>query len=212
MNVQNLFQGKPSYLMLMAALFLAVADFGCGGGYGSSAGGNGGENGGGSGGSSVVSMQGSWEIVFQSTVTQNKYTVLEANLTQTGTHVFAGAPSAVLYQSMGRGPASFSLKASKLGGECDSDGSDEVTVDATLTNIAATSETVTLTLTETGNLGTAVTTASSSSDGTQVSGTYSTPRLATGRKTITERLAAISTQGAYTIFIPDRSTAVPTPS
>ena len=35
-------------------------------------------------------MQGPWEVVFHSTVSPDNYTVLEANLTQAGTHVFAG--------------------------------------------------------------------------------------------------------------------------
>lgn len=186
MNTRKLFECRA--LWLLAAFSLSLLMFGCGGGYGSStgSGGNGGGNGGGDGGgnggggNSVGSMQGSWEIVFQSTDTPNKYTVLEANLTQTGTHVFAGAPSALIYQSMGSRVASLSLRASKLGGQCDSNGSDEVTVDATLTNITATSETVALTLTETGNLGTAVTTASGSSEGTHISGTYSTPAACNG--------------------------------
>jgi hypothetical protein len=174
MSVPKLFQGRS--IFLLAALSLSLSMPGCGGGgYAGStgSGGNGGGNGGGSGGPSVVSMQGSWEIVFQSTVSQNQYTVLEANLTQTGTHVFAGAPSAVLYRSTGLRLASLSLKASELGGQCDSNGTDEVTLDATLTNVTATSETVAFTLTETGDLGSAVITGSSSTDGTQVTGTYS---------------------------------------
>ena len=167
-------------LLFLAALPLLFLLFGCGGGgyaTGGNQGGNGGGSavaGGGSGGSSIVSMQGSWEIVFQSTDSANKFTVLEANLTQAGTHVFAGAPSALLYRSTGERPASLSLRVSELGGQCDSNGTDEVTFDATLTNVTATSETVNFTLTETGDLGTAVTTASVSTNGAQVSGVYST--------------------------------------
>ena len=88
--------------------------------------------------------------------------------------MFAGAPSALLYRSTGTRVASLSLKLSAFGGQCDSNGTDEVTFDATLTNVTATSETVDFTLTETGALGSAVTTASVSTNGTQVSGTYST--------------------------------------
>jgi hypothetical protein len=174
MNIQKLIQGRSIFLVV--ALSLSLSMFGCGGGgYGNStgSGGNGGGNGGGTGGASVVSMQGSWEIVLQSTDSANKYTVLEANLTQAGTHVFAGAPSALLYRSTGTRVASLSLRVSAFGGQCDSNGTDEVTFDATLSNITATSETVDFTLTETGDLGTAVTTASVSTNGTQVSGTYS---------------------------------------
>jgi hypothetical protein len=174
MNAQKLNKGRSVFLL--AALSLSLSMFGCGGGgYGSSTGSGGDGGGNGGGGASVVSMQGAWEIVFQSTVSANKYTVLEANLTQAGTHVFAGAPSALLYRSTGMRPASLSLKVSEFGGQCDSNGTDEVTFDATLSNITATSETVDFTLTETGDLGSAVTTASVSTDGTQVSGTYSTP-------------------------------------
>jgi hypothetical protein len=175
MNIQKLIEGRST--LLLAALSLSLSMFGCGGGgYGNStgSGGNGGGNGGSGGGNSLGSMQGPWEIVFQSTVSPNKFTVLEANLTQAGTHVFAGAPSALLYRSTGMRPASLSLKVSAFGGQCDSNGTDEVTFDATLTNVTATSETLDFTLNETGDLGSAVTTASVSTNGTQVSGTYST--------------------------------------
>lgn len=124
---------------------------------------------------SVQTMQGQWEIVFHSSVSPTNYEVLEANLTQTGTHVFAGAPSALIYESTARFSNSLSFKVSRFGGECDSNGTDEVTFDATLTNITATTETVSFTLTETGTLGSALTSASISTHGTQVSGNYSRP-------------------------------------
>ena len=63
---------------------------------------------------------------------------------------------------------------SHFGGQCDSNGSDEVTFDATLSNQTTTGETVSFTLTETGDLGSAVTIASVTTNGTQVNGTYST--------------------------------------
>jgi hypothetical protein len=162
----------------LAALYLSLSMVGCGGGgYGSStgSGGNGGESGGENGGSggSVVSMQGSWEVVFQSSVSPNKYTVLEMNLTQAGTHVFAGATSALLYRSTGMRPASLSLEVSEFGGQCEFYGIDEATFEATLAT-ASSGETLTFTLTETGYLGSAVTNASVPTNGSQVSGTYST--------------------------------------
>jgi hypothetical protein len=177
MNVRKILECRLG--LLLATLSLSLAMLGCGaGGSGglTGSGGNGGGSGGGNGGggASPSSMQGPWEIVFQSTDSANKYTALEVNLTQAGTHVFAGAPSALLYRSTGPYVSTRSLKVSEFGGQCDSNGTDEVTFDATLTNITATSETVAFTLTETGDLGSAVTTASVSTNGTQVSGTYST--------------------------------------
>ena len=167
-------------IFLLAALSLSLSMFGCGGGgYGNStgSGGNGGGSGGGTGGggASVVSMQGQWEITFTSTVSPNMYTVMEANLTQAGTNVFAGAPSALIYQSTGFSSTAYLLKISSFGGQCDSNGTDEVTFDATLTNVTAASETLAFTLTETGALGSAVTTATVSTDGTVLKGEYSRP-------------------------------------
>jgi hypothetical protein len=120
-------------------------------------------------------MQGQWEIIFTSTVSPKQTTALEANLTQAGTHVFAGAPSALIYQSMDFSSTPYLLKISRFGGQCDSDGTDEVTFDGTLSNVSATSETLTFTLTETGVGGTSLTTASVSTDGKQLSGNYSRP-------------------------------------
>ena len=179
MNVRKLFECRSA--LLLAVLSLSLSTFGCGGGYGSStgSGGNGGGTGGGNGGSgggaSVVSMQGQWEILFTSTASPTKYTVLEANLTQTGTNVFAGAPSALIYQSTGFSSTAYLLKISSFGGQCDSNGTDEVTFDATLTNVTAASEALTFTLTETGALGSAITTATVSTDGKELNGEYSRP-------------------------------------
>jgi hypothetical protein len=121
------------------------------------------------------SVQGAWEIVFHSAVSPSDYTVLETNLTQSGDHVFAGAPSAFVYQAKLKSPDAALIQLSRFGGQCDSGGTDEVTFDATITDPTAISETITFTLTETGDLGTAVTTASVSTNGTRISGDYSTP-------------------------------------
>lgn len=122
-----------------------------------------------------VSVQGAWEIVFHSAVSSNEYTVLETNLTQSGTRVFAGAPSALVYQETPKTPNSALIQLSRFGGHCDTNRTDEVTFDATITNPTATSETLTFTLTETGDLGAAITTAAVSTNGTQITGDYSTP-------------------------------------
>ncbi len=122
-----------------------------------------------------VSVQGAWEIVFHSAVSLNDYIVLETNLTQAGTHVFAGAPSALVYQAKPQAPNSALIQLSRLGGRCDTNGTDKVTFDATITNPTPSSETLAFTLIETGDLGSATTTASVSTDGTQISGDYSTP-------------------------------------
>ncbi len=175
MNAQKLNKGRS--VLLSAALSLSLSMFGCGGGgYGTGSGANGGGTGVGSGDeASVISMQGQWEIIFASTVSPNKYTVLEANLTQVGTHVFAGAPSALIYQSMAFSSTAYLLKVSSFGGPCDSNGTDELTFDATLTNVTATTETLIFTLTETGALGSALTSATVSTDGKEVEGNYSRP-------------------------------------
>jgi hypothetical protein len=176
MNVQKFIKGRSVFLS--AALSLSLSMSGCGGGgYGNSTGSEG--NGGGGGdGNSVVSIQGQWEMVFHSAVSPTSYTVVEANLTQAGTHVFAGAPSVLVYQSTRRSTTSLSFQLASFGGQCDNNGTDEVTFDATLSNPTATTETVAFTLTETGVLGsaaTAVTSASVSTNGANVSGDYSRP-------------------------------------
>ena len=166
MNARKMIEDRSVFLL--AALSLSISILGCGGGgYGTT--------------SpppppnSVQSMQGQWEIVFHSAVSAASYTVLEANLSQAGTHVFAGTPSSAIYQSAGMSSTSLSFQLSRFGGQCDSNGTDEVTFDGTLTNITATSETVSFTLTESGILGSAITSASVSTNGVQVSGDYSRP-------------------------------------
>src|SRR5580765_6188379 len=42
-------------------------------------------------------VQGAWEIQFHSADSSNGYSVLEVNLSQTGTKVFAGAAGALVY-------------------------------------------------------------------------------------------------------------------
>lgn len=121
------------------------------------------------------SMQGSWEMDFHSEVSPNDYLVLETNLSQAGTHVFAGATSALVYQGQ---PSNISLLIglNRFGGKCESGGNDEITFDGTLTNQTSTTETVTFSLTETGALGSSVITASASTDGMSIlNGTYSSP-------------------------------------
>jgi hypothetical protein len=120
----------------------------------------------------VQSMQGPWVVWFHSDVS-NDYVVLEANIFQSGTHVFAGATSAFVYQ--GAIIASVTPPTA-LGSKCDSGGIGTVTLDGTLSNQQAATETLDFTLTQTGALGAAVITASVSTNGSQISGgTYSIP-------------------------------------
>jgi len=44
-------------------------------------------------------MSGNWEIIFHSQDSPDHFFALEANLTQTGTQVFAGKPGALLFQA-----------------------------------------------------------------------------------------------------------------
>jgi hypothetical protein len=98
--------------------------------------------------------------------------VVEVNLSQIDSHVFAGASSALVYQT----PTDFPIRISRFGGQCDSGAAGEVTVDATLSNPGTAHETVSFTFTEHGAMGSAVTTASASTDGMSISGgTYSIP-------------------------------------
>jgi len=124
-------------------------------------------------GADVISMQGSWTIWFQSSVTSNTFTVLEANISQSGTSVFAGAPSALVYQGT---TLETTIPLTSLGSRCDSGAVGQVTFDGAISNVHATSETLTFTLTENGNLGTAVISGSATTNGMQVlNGTYTLP-------------------------------------
>ena len=119
------------------------------------------------------SMQGPWAIAFHSDVTPDSYTVLEANLSQAGTKVFAGATSALVYQGTTLGTT---IPLTRRGSNCDSGGEGQVTFDGTLTNQQPTTEIVTFALTENGTLGSAVISASASTDGTKIlDGTYTIP-------------------------------------
>ena len=158
-----------SYLKLLI-LFLSLMGIGCGGsGYSPSPqpspqpSPNPGAN----------DMQGSWTMWFHSDVSPDGYTVLEANLSQAGTKVFAAATSALVYQGT---TLLTTIPLTSLGSKCDSGGVGWVTFDGTLTNQQATSETVTFTLTENGALGSAVIAASASTDGTKIlDGTFAIP-------------------------------------
>ena len=154
-----------SYLKLI--LCLSLVDIGCGGSnYSPPAQPP-------PGPSVVSSVQGSWEIQLHSEVSPNEYIVLEANLSQTGTKVFAGAPSALVYQGT---TLRTSIPLTSRGSKCDSGTVGQVTLDGTLTNQQPTTETITFTLTENGALGTAVITASATTNGSSIlDGTYTIP-------------------------------------
>lgn len=126
--------------------------------------------------SAVSSMQGPWEILFHSDASPNQFTVLEANLSQSGTHLAVAAPSALVFQGEGTVPWVLMLRLSRLGGKCDSGQAGPVTLDGTLTNQQPVTQPVTFTLTENGALGSAVITASASTDGKgTIDGTYTLP-------------------------------------
>jgi hypothetical protein len=170
------------YLQLLVLSLVSVA-CGCGGGgyVNPTSGGNGGggdnTGGGGTGGNSVVSMQGSWEFQFQSAVSPANFFVVEANLSQAGTHVFSGAPSTLVYQS--KGPLATTLALSRFGGQCDNGGgTDQVTFDGMLSNQQPTTETITFTLAENGSLGSSVLTGTASTNGSSIAvagGSYTLP-------------------------------------
>jgi hypothetical protein len=123
---------------------------------------------------SVISMQGSWVFYFHSDSSPKDFIVLEANVSQAGTHVYAGATSALLYQ--GESAIPYIVGVNRFGGKCDSGGKDEIIFDGTLSNQSSTSETVTFTLSENGVLGTSVMSASATTNGLNTSdGTYTLP-------------------------------------
>jgi len=159
----------PKLFVGLLTLCLSIADAGCGGGSYSSPTPQ-------SPGPSVVSsVQGSWEFQFHSDGSSNDYTVLEVNLTQAGAKVFAGATSALVYQGA---PLQSSIPLTSRGGKCDSGGTSQVTLDGMLANEQPTTEKITFTLTEIGTLGTAVVTASASTDGSKIiDGTYTIPAV-----------------------------------
>ncbi|PYX59160.1 MAG: hypothetical protein DMG76_06500 [Acidobacteria bacterium] len=120
--------------------------------------------------STPFSMQGSWIFLFHSAVSDG-CVALEANLSEVGDHVFADKTSALVFQPLNCKSGTLEMQLEHLGGECDSGSVGDVTVDATLSSGA-----VSLTLSETGALGSVVTTASASNNGGSISnGTYSTP-------------------------------------
>jgi hypothetical protein len=108
-------------------------------------------------------VKGSWNIYFASAVIPNSYTVMEANLTQTDTKVFAGAESALVYQGT---TLQTTIPLTSLGSKCDSGEVGPVTFDGTLTDNQSASQTLTFSLTENGAVGTVVLTGSASTSGT----------------------------------------------
>jgi hypothetical protein len=120
--------------------------------------------------STPLSMQGSWIFLFHSAVSDGCL-ALEANLSEVGNHVFADRTSALVFQPITCKYSTLLIQLKHLGGQCDSGSVGDVTVDATLSN-----SDVSLALSETGALGSVVTTASASNNGGSISnGTYSTP-------------------------------------
>jgi len=126
--------------------------------------------------SGASSLQGAYEIFFQSDLSPGEFIVLEANLSQTGKHLFSEANGAAIFQ--GQGPTAYQpvIVVSHLGGECHSSGADEVTFDGTLETPNSGSQAATFALTENSTLGSAVTMASASITAAGVmSGTYTSP-------------------------------------
>jgi hypothetical protein len=123
----------------------------------------------------LSSMTGNWEIIFHSQVSPDHYFALETNLTQTGAQVFAGNTSALIFQAK-KALQLNGITLARLGGQCDSGTIGDVTVDATISNLGVSSETVAFSVSQQGDLGTTTLTGTSTSDGQVVSnGTYTIP-------------------------------------
>jgi len=116
-------------------------------------------------------MQGPWEILFHPDSAPDQYTILEANLTQSGTQLSVDPTNGLLFQAQGTVPWVLYLQVSQLGGKCGVGSADQVTFDGTLAN-----QRVSFTLTENGPSGSAVMTATATTDGTStLDGTYTLP-------------------------------------
>ena len=121
-------------------------------------------------------LQGPWEIFFQSDLNPHEFIVLEANLSLTDKHLFSEANGAVIFQGQGSMPYQPAISLSHLGGVCHSGSADEVTFDGTLANPNSGTQAITFTLAENSTLGSAVMTASASITATgAMSGTYTLP-------------------------------------
>jgi hypothetical protein len=126
--------------------------------------------------SATPPMQGPWEILFNSDAAPSEYTVLEANLSQSGTHISVDASNALILKGEGTAPWVLVLRISGLGGQCRGSGADQVVLDGTLSNAQAVTQSMTFAVTENGALGSAVMTASVSTDGSgTLTGTYTLP-------------------------------------
>ncbi len=141
---------------------VALVCFGCGGGGGSNNGGNGG------GSPTPAAIAGKWEIISSST--QNPggsypYAAIEANLTQTGTSVFAGDQAAFVILFSAQGPGALA-PLNPCGG-----------LPQAAFNGTVSGQSLTFTLTETGPGGSYVITgtATVSSDAQSISGSYTSP-------------------------------------
>jgi hypothetical protein len=122
--------------------------------------------------SPALSMQGAWTFFFHSAVSDGCL-ALETNLSQIGNHVFADRTSALVFQPIACNRSTIEMQLEHLGGKCDTGSAGDVTVETTLS-----SGTVSLTLSESGALGTVVISASASTNGWSISnGTYSTPAV-----------------------------------
>jgi hypothetical protein len=121
-------------------------------------------------------MQGAWEVLFHSDFAPDEYTVLEANLTQSGTQLSVDPTNGLVFQAQGTAPWVMLLQVSQLGGKCGVGSADQVTFDGTLTNQQPGAQSLSFTLTENGPAGSAVMTATATTDGQgTLNGTYTLP-------------------------------------
>jgi len=121
-------------------------------------------------------IAGQWQIVAKSFVKVNTYMIIEANLSQTEDAISASAQNVLFLDGVQDTTVNDPLFAdvNGLGGECDEQTLGDVTIDGTL----SAGPTLAFTLTDSGPLGTIVTTGSLllNSGGTAVeSGEYATP-------------------------------------
>jgi hypothetical protein len=179
-NQLTISRRRHEHLPKLLILLLTLTMTACGGAYSATntgAGGSGGTGGGaGGGGTGTAPMQGSWEVLFHPDAAPDQYTVLEANLTQSGTQLSVDPANALLFQAQGTIPWVMLLHVSQLGGKCGIGSADQVTFDSTLTNLQPVAQSLSFTLTENGPSGSAVITASATTDGTStLDGTYTLP-------------------------------------
>ena len=121
-----------------------------------------------------VGVAGQWQLVAQSSASPTRFLLVEANLTQTGTDLFAGKQAVVLIQGVQDASNPAEIDPMGLGGQCDSGMLFNASIQATISNAIQ----LAFTFMDAGSMGTAVISGAATfkSDGSGImAGTYTAP-------------------------------------